>query len=84
MKRRWLRNSLLLFLLLAAGIFLGEKAQSISDIYRVLPGTGLENTVTVKNYLIRGARRENLVIPDRSFGWGILDIYSAFESLQTY
>lgn len=48
MKRRWLRNSLLLFLLLAAGIFLGEKAQSISDIYRVLPGTGLENTVTVK------------------------------------
>lgn len=42
------------------------------------------NTVTVKNYLIRGARRENLVIPDRSFGWGILDIYSAFESLQTY
>lgn len=42
------------------------------------------NTVTVKNYLIRGARRENLVIPDRSFGWGILDIYSTFESLKTY
>lgn len=42
------------------------------------------NTVTVKNYLIRGARRENLVVPDRSFGWGILDIYSTFESLQNY
>lgn len=42
------------------------------------------NTITVKNYLIRGARRENLVIPDRSFGWGILDIYSTFESLKTY
>lgn len=42
------------------------------------------NTVTVKNYLIRGARRKNLVVPDQSFGWGILDIYSTFESLQTY
>lgn len=42
------------------------------------------NTVAVKNYLIRGARRQNLVIPDRSFGWGILDIYSTFESLKTY
>lgn len=42
------------------------------------------NTVTVKNYLIRGARRQNLVIPDRSFGWGILDIYNTFESLKTY
>lgn len=42
------------------------------------------NTLTVKNYLIRGARRQNLVIPDRSFGWGILDIYSTFESLKTY
>lgn len=71
MKRRWLRNSLLLFLLLAAGIFLGEKAQSISDTYRVLPGTGLENTVTVKKgkkegalvYIVAG------IHGDESAGW---------------
>ncbi len=42
------------------------------------------NTTIAKNYLIRGARKENLVIPDRSFGWGILDVYNIFNRLTIY
>ena len=40
------------------------------------------NTITVKNYLIRGADRSRLDVPDRSYGWGILNIYNTFEGLK--
>lgn len=39
------------------------------------------NNTTAKNYLIRGADREGLVVPDKSWGWGRLDIYSSFVSI---
>lgn len=42
------------------------------------------NTITMKNYLIRGARRDKLIIPSKEFGWGILDIFNTFESLKNY
>ncbi len=41
------------------------------------------NTVTVKNLMIRGARRDvNIVYPNRDWGYGILDIYNVFDSLR--
>ncbi len=46
-----------------------------------LPGM---DTVGVKNFLIRGARRrQNLVYPNRDWGYGILDIYNAFDILRS-
>ena len=39
------------------------------------------NNTTAKNYLIRGADREGLVVPDKSWGWGRLDIYLSFVSI---
>lgn len=42
------------------------------------------NTVKIKYYLIRGAKRENISVPNRSFGWGELDIYNTFASFQRY
>lgn len=41
------------------------------------------NTINIKNYLIKGARRSgNRVYPDRYWGYGFLDIYNVFESLR--
>lgn len=41
------------------------------------------NTVNIKNYLIKGAKRSlNRMYPDRYWGYGILDIYNVFESLR--
>jgi subtilisin family serine protease len=38
------------------------------------------NTVEMKNYLIRGARRSsNLTYPNRDWGYGILDVYNAYN-----
>jgi subtilisin family serine protease len=38
------------------------------------------NTVEMKNYLIRGARRSsNLSYPNRDWGYGILDVYNAYN-----
>ncbi len=43
----------------------------------------LVNGSEIKNYLIRGARREdNLTWPNREFGYGKLDIYETFERLR--
>lgn len=43
----------------------------------------LVNGVEIKNYLIRGARREdNLTWPNREWGYGKLDIYETFEQLR--
>lgn len=39
------------------------------------------NNTTAKNYLIRGADKEGLAVPDKSWGWGRLDIYSSFVRL---
>lgn len=39
------------------------------------------NNTTAKKYLIRGADREGLVVPDTSWGWGRLDVYSSFVSI---
>lgn len=41
------------------------------------------NTVEIKNFLIRGARRDSRnVYPNREWGYGIIDIYNVFESLR--
>lgn len=41
------------------------------------------DSVEIKNLLIRGARRDpNNVYPNREWGYGILDIYNAFNSLR--
>lgn len=36
----------------------------------------------VLNYIIRGARKENIVYPSTEWGWGILDAYGIFENLR--
>lgn len=36
----------------------------------------------VLNYIIRGARRENIAYPSTEWGWGILDAYGIFENLR--
>jgi subtilisin family serine protease len=42
------------------------------------------DTIVIKNFFIRGARRsENLVYPNRDWGYGILDIYNVFNVLRT-
>ena len=41
------------------------------------------NSVEVKNFLIRGCRRENNVIyPNTEWGYGKLDLYNSFEKLR--
>lgn len=40
------------------------------------------NSLSAKNFFIRGARRDNLTVPSKSFGWGELDIYRTFEALR--
>ncbi|WP_455716430.1 S8 family peptidase [Anaerosporobacter sp.] len=51
-------------------------------------GITLENDITmsgfkVNRFLIRGARRGNLVYPNKEWGYGELDIYNIFEALRT-
>lgn len=40
------------------------------------------NTTNVKALMIKGARRGNLDYPNRQWGYGILDVYGAFESIR--
>lgn len=41
------------------------------------------DTIVIKNYFIRGARRRsNLVYPNRDWGYGILDIFNVFDILR--
>lgn len=43
------------------------------------------DTIAVKNYLIRGARRRsNLAYPNRDWGYGIVDIFNAFDILRAF
>ena len=43
---------------------------------------GMDSGV-IKNYLIRGARRrQNIVYPNRDWGYGILDIFNVFENMR--
>ena len=40
-------------------------------------------SVTIKNYLIRGAAREDFrTYPNREWGWGQLDLYKTFENFR--
>ena len=67
---------------LAAAITAGAAAQFMQ--WAVAEGRRpLVNGAEIKNYLIRGARREdNLTWPNREFGYGKLDIYETFERLR--
>ncbi len=38
-------------------------------------------TIGATNYLIRGARRRNMVYPNREWGYGELDIFGVFEKI---
>lgn len=62
---------------MAAGIGSGAVALIAEWSMRNTP----VNNTTAKKYLIRGADREGLVIPDTSWGWGRLDLYSSFISI---
>jgi subtilisin family serine protease len=43
----------------------------------------LMDSVDIKNFLIRGAKRDpNLTYPNREWGYGILDLYSTFLNLR--
>jgi hypothetical protein len=43
---------------------------------------GMDSTA-IKNHLIRGAiRRENIVYPNRDWGYGILNILNVFENMR--
>ena len=45
--------------------------------------TGID-TVEIKKFLIRGAKRNvNIIYPNREWGYGILDIYNVFDQLRT-
>ena len=49
----------------------------------VLGRNPLLTGVTLRNYLIRGARREgNMTYPNRLWGYGELDVYQTFLSLR--
>ena len=38
---------------------------------------------TIKSFLIRGARRaQNVVYPNRDWGYGVLDIFRVFENMR--
>jgi subtilisin family serine protease len=42
------------------------------------------STVEVKKLIIRGARRQpDIIYPNRDWGYGILDLFSVFDSLRT-
>jgi hypothetical protein len=42
------------------------------------------DTVGIKKFLIRGARRSgNLTYPNRDWGYGMIDIYNAFNILRS-
>jgi hypothetical protein len=42
------------------------------------------STLTLKNFMIRGAKRSGSILyPNRDWGYGILDIFSIFESLKS-
>lgn len=40
------------------------------------------NSLIIKYYFIKGARKEQMVVPNRSFGYGILDLYETFYNLR--
>ena len=41
------------------------------------------DSIVIKNYFIRGARREgNLTYPNRDWGFGILDLFNVFDILR--
>ena len=41
------------------------------------------DTSAIKNQLIRGARRrQNIVYPNRDWGYGIMDIFNVFENMR--
>lgn len=41
------------------------------------------DSIALKNHLIRGARRrQNIVYPNRDWGFGILDIFNVFENMR--
>ncbi len=40
------------------------------------------NTAIIKGFLIRGAKRSNIVYPNPEWGYGIINLYGVFESLQ--
>ncbi|MHB8130556.1 MAG: S8 family peptidase [Mobilitalea sp.] len=43
------------------------------------------DTVGIKKFLIRGAKRSNhLLYPNRDWGFGIIDVYNSFNILRTY
>ena len=62
---------------IAAGVGAGAVALIAEWGRRNIP----VNNTTAKNYLIRGADKEGLAVPDKSWGWGRLDIYSSFVRL---
>lgn len=40
------------------------------------------NTVKIKNYFIRGAKRKDIIYPNNEWGYGEIDIYETFRMLQ--
>ena len=44
--------------------------------------SGAMQTTEIENLFIRGAKRINLNYPNREWGYGILDVYSTFESMR--
>ena len=67
---------------IAAAITAGAAAQVLEwGIYR--GNAPSMNSVEVKNFLIRGAKRDiNRVYPNTEWGYGRLDIYNAFQVLR--
>ena len=66
----------------SAGITAGIMAQIMEWGY-VRKNSESINTIEIKNYLIRGARRRpQIEYPNREWGYGEIDVYESFERLR--
>jgi len=63
---------------IAAGIGAGSVALIAEWSVRNNP----VNSIAAKKYLIRGADREGIEVPDKGWGWGRLDLYNSFTGIE--
>lgn len=49
----------------------------------IVEGYNLDmNTIKIKNYFIRGAKRQDIIYPNNEWGYGTIDIYEALRIIQ--
>lgn len=67
----------------AGAAFVAGAASMIMEWAFVRGNNPVINTESIKQMLIRGANHvANVLYPNRSWGWGALDVYGAFEAMR--